>query len=359
MKKICFVQTDFNVGGIQKSLFNLLRNLDYEKYEVDLVLFERGGFFEGELPEKLNVICPGKPPKKFSFMSFDAVCRKYSPELPDKRYDLAIDFNSYQNTCAAIVKKLNAAKRAMWIHNDVGIKLKNEWKYRVLWHFFKGKFKIFDSFAAVSEGLIEPFCEKSGVAKEKVCVISNYVDAQEVLRMSAAEPEDFAPDPAFFNFAALGRLCHQKGFDILINAFAAARAERDDLRLYIIGEGEDRSELEELVGRLRLKDSVFLVGNRKNPFACMARCDAFVSSSRYEGQPLNIVEAKALGMPIIITKNLEKYNSCGVGGTDDLAGALKNAKRAEKRIPDPLTDYNRRILEAFDALAGFAQEYRG
>ena len=351
MKKICFVQTDFNVGGIQKSLFNLLRNLDYGKYEVDLVLFERGGFFDGALPEKLNVIYLEKPPKKFSFMSFDAVCRKYAPELPDKKYDLAIDFNSYQNTCAAVVGKLNARKRVLWIHNDVKIKLKNEWKYRVLWHFFKGKFRIYDRFVAVSEGLVEPFCEKSGAAKERVSVIPNYVDTREIAEMSAAEPEDFCPDPECFNLVALGRLCRQKGFDILIKAFAQALWEREDLRLYIIGEGEDRGDLEELVGRLRLKDRVFLVGNRKNPFSCMALCDAFVSSSRYEGQGLNIVEAKALGLPIIITKNLEKYNSCGVPGTDDLVGAMKAAKRKEKRIPDPLTDYNARILEAFDVLA--------
>ncbi|MBQ9545512.1 MAG: glycosyltransferase [Clostridia bacterium] len=351
MKKICIVQTDFNVGGIQRSLFNLLRNLDYSKYEIDLLLFERGGFFEGALPEKLNVIYLEKPSKKFSFMSFDSVLKKYSPALPDKRYDLAIDFNSYQNTCAAITKKLDASVRVMWIHNDVKIKLKNEWKYRVLWHFFKGKFKIYDRFAAVSEGLVEPFCEISGVDGKKVCVIPNYVDSEEIVRMSSDEPENFKVDPECFNLVALGRLCRQKGFDILIKAFAEAYAERKDLRLYIIGDGEDRGDLEELAGRLRLKDKVFLVGNRKNPFSCMARCDAFVSSSRYEGQGLNILEAKVLGLPLIITSNLEKYTSCGVRGTDDLAGALKAAVK-KNRSPDLLEEYDRRVLGAFDSLAG-------
>lgn len=351
MKKICIVQTDLNVGGIQKSLFNLLRNIDYTKFQIDLFLFEKGGFFEGSFPEALNVIYLEHPGKKYSFMKFDKVVKRLTFRIPEpeKEYDLAIDFNSYQNICAALVHQVKAKRKVMWVHNDVGIKLKGEWKYRVLWHFFKGKFKIFDRFVTVSDGLIAPFSKASGVSADKIETICNYIDVNEIVEKAKQSPEGFAPDPVCFHFVAVGRLCYQKGYDILLEHFAKAAERRPELRLHILGDGEDRSELEERVGRLRLTDKVEFLGNQPNPFGYMIRCDAFVSTSRYEGQPLNIMEAKALGLPIYITKNLEKYNSCGVLGVEDMTEALVNARR-EELCPDPLTDYNQRILDSLERL---------
>ncbi len=355
MKKICFVQTDLNVGGIQKSLFNLLRNIDYGKYQIDLFLFEKGGFFEGSFPKELNVIYLDHPGKKYSFMKFEKVVKKLSFALPepDKEYDLAVDFNSYQNICAALVNQVKAKRKVMWVHNDVGIKLKGEWKYRVLWHFFKGKFKIFDRFITVSDGLIEPFSQKAGVPKEKMETVCNYIDVEEILEKSKEDPQGFCPDPACFHFVAVGRLCYQKGYDILLEHFAKAVSRRPELRLHIVGDGEDRAELEERVGRLKLKDKVNFLGNQSNPFSYMARCDAFVSTSRYEGQGMNVMEAKVLGMPLYITKNLEKYNSCGVVGVEDLSEAMVTAVPVAQRVPDLLTEYNQKILDSIQRLTEF------
>lgn len=357
MKKIAFIQSDLNVGGIQKSLVNLLRNLDYTEYEADLYLFERGGFFGDSFPEKLNVIYLDTPSKRWSFRKFDTVVKKYPFRLPDpgKRYDLAVDFNSYQNVCAALAARLNAAKRVMWIHNDVKIKLSGEWKYRVLWHFFKGKFKIYDSFAAVSDGLIEPFCEMSGVDPAKVGTVNNFIDAREILRRAKEETEDFETDGNCFNLAAVGRLCYQKGYDIMLEAFCRASKERPGLRLYIIGDGEDREKLAALSGKLGIADKVRFCGNRSNPYACLARCDAFVSTSRYEGQPLNVMEAKVLGMPLIIAENLKKYVPADVECVSDVAGAMIKAEKTKPWTPDLLEDYDREIARRIGELAEYGR----
>jgi glycosyltransferase involved in cell wall biosynthesis len=166
----------------------------------------------------------------------------------------------------------------------------------------------------------------------------------------AEEPEGLELDEDCLNLVALGRLCHQKGYDIMLNVFAEARKRRPDLRLYLIGDGPERAALEKLAQDLDVAEAVRFLGSRPNPFCYMARMDGFVSTSRYEGQPLNLMEAMAVGLPLYCTKNLEKYTE-GLRGYEDLASALAAAGKREKR-PDDLAAYNRRILEGLAALAG-------
>ena len=152
------------------------------------------------------------------------------------------------------------------------------------------------------------------------------------------------------NFAALGKLCHQKGYDLMIPLFAACCREREDLRLFIIGDGPDRAALEQLAGQEAPGRIVFL-GARPNPYAVLDRMDAFLSTSRYEGQPLNIEEARVVGLPIYCSKNLEAYSE-GLHGLEeeDLKAAILTARKGQKH-PDDLAEYNRRILESIYGLA--------
>src|SRR5690606_7014711 len=90
-------------------------------------------------------------------------------------------------------------------------------------------------------------------------------------------------------------------FLTLIRAFARVRATRNDARLVILGEGEQREEIERLVAELGLKPHVSLPGFVKNPYAYMARAAVFVLSSRWEGFPNVLVEAMAVGVPVVAT----------------------------------------------------------
>lgn len=98
---------------------------------------------------------------------------------------------------------------------------------------------------------------------------------------------------------AVGRLEHQKGFDLLLQAFARVCARHPQWRLVILGEGSLRSELERLRDRLGLRDRVELPGRVKEPQEVLRRSSLFVLPSRYEGSPMALLEAMACGLAVI------------------------------------------------------------
>ncbi|MDN6233351.1 MAG: glycosyltransferase [Staphylococcus simulans] len=102
-----------------------------------------------------------------------------------------------------------------------------------------------------------------------------------------------------FKVMAMGRLSPEKGFDILIEGFKDAVKENPTAKLYILGEGPLRSNLEQLIRKLQLEDNVFLVGQKRNPFNIMKQCDVFALTSHYEGQSMVLLEALTVGVNVL------------------------------------------------------------
>lgn len=103
------------------------------------------------------------------------------------------------------------------------------------------------------------------------------------------------------NFVNMGRLSPEKGQDNLIYSFAKFQEKHKNSKLYILGEGSLKEDLQTLINELDLNHSVYLMGQLDNPFMFMRKCDCFVLSSHYEGQPMVLLEAMTLGMQIIAT----------------------------------------------------------
>jgi N-acetylgalactosamine-N,N'-diacetylbacillosaminyl-diphospho-undecaprenol 4-alpha-N-acetylgalactosaminyltransferase len=129
------------------------------------------------------------------------------------------------------------------------------------------------------------------------------------LNLDYIAKELLAPKPFEFDYIlAIGRLNRQKGFDILIRSFAKSDL-KNRIKLVILGEGEERKNLEELIAELKLKNQVLLFGKVDNPFIYMKYAKFFILSSRYEGLPMVLLEALACGTPVITT-------DCETGPTD-------------------------------------------
>ena len=347
---IAIFQRDFRVGGIQKALLNTLDRLDYDRYAVDVYVFDSKPFYPLPVHEGLRYIVCRPWPFWTRFVDFDLLLRHGRiPELEPKPYDLAVDFNSYSSECAVGALRAAAKKRVMWIHNDMQIKYQSEKKYRILWHFFRKKFSRFDAFAAVSEGIIPGFRAMTGLNSAPVTAVPNAIDTDEIFR-KAEEATDFAVDPGQYNLCSMGRLVHQKGFDLLLADFARVCQARTDMHLYLIGDGPERGALEAQIAELHLEEHVTLLGSLANPFPALRQMDGFALTSRYEGQGMVVMEGKALGLDLYISKNLEEYNQ-GIHCTDDIVQALLVADKKIK-TRDSLEAYNNNITRQLNRIFG-------
>ncbi len=160
-----------------------------------------------------------------------------------------------------------------------------------------------DCYVAVSEEAKQDVISNFGIPAERILTIHNGVDHRLVRErarepLSVAERAMFSPDTV--TIITAGRLMEQKGHDILIKSFAIVR-QRIASRLIILGEGEKRKELAALAQTLGIADDVFFNGWTDNPFKLIASADIFVLSSRYEGFPNALLEAMALGTPVVST----------------------------------------------------------
>jgi glycosyltransferase involved in cell wall biosynthesis len=119
------------------------------------------------------------------------------------------------------------------------------------------------------------------------------------LRQLASEPIDF--DKKGVTLVSVGRLNVQKGFDIAIDACKLLADRGIDVYWYILGEGEQRSILDEKIKSLGLENRFILLGIRENPYPYVSAADIYVQPSRFEGKSIAIDEAKILGKPIVVT----------------------------------------------------------
>jgi glycosyltransferase involved in cell wall biosynthesis len=163
---------------------------------------------------------------------------------------------------------------------------------------------------AVSEGVADDLRDNYGVRADRLITIPNPVDV-DALRASAALPAQIPIDGPYV--LAAGRFVRSKNFDMLIRAFAKA----DDPRtLVIMGEGPERDALLQTAAAFGVADRVLMPGFVKNPYPLMRAADVFLLSSNSEGFPNALVEAMAVGAPVVAT-------NCASGPSEILAEASR------------------------------------
>jgi glycosyltransferase involved in cell wall biosynthesis len=151
-----------------------------------------------------------------------------------------------------------------------------------------------------SFGVADDLSEATNIPREMIHVVRNPVDI-EMIQKQAQEPinHPWLHDPNLFVFLNVARLTKQKGQDNMIRAFSLVQNPR--ARLLIIGTGQRKRILEDVINEYRLKDRVQLLGFANNPHAYMATADAFILTSEWEGLPQVLTEAMACGAPVILS----------------------------------------------------------
>jgi N-acetylgalactosamine-N,N'-diacetylbacillosaminyl-diphospho-undecaprenol 4-alpha-N-acetylgalactosaminyltransferase len=165
---------------------------------------------------------------------------------------------------------------------------------------------------APSQGIADDLAEAFGVSRTRLSVIANPIDAPRIRELAQAPVEP--PFPGRYA-VVVSRLTAHKNVELVIEALARAPS---DLSLAVLGQGPELARLEALTEALGLRERVRFLGFVANPYAMMQSADFYVSASNGEGFPNGLVEALALGLPVVAT-------NCPSGPSEILADAPREA----------------------------------
>ncbi len=285
-------------GGAERVMANLARGLAERDLTVDLVLVRAEGPFLALLPPEVRIIDLGA---SRTVASLPGLIRYLRSERPES---LLSALNN-ANVVAIWAKRLArvSTRVVVSVHNTYSkaVAGTQSLRGRLLHYGVRAFLPMADAIVAVSQGVADDVTYTTGIPTDKVRVIYNPVVTPELF-VKASEPLDhpwFAPgEPPVV--LGVGRLTAQKDFATLIRGFALLRKQRL-ARLIILGEGEERPKLEALVQELGIEDDVSLPGFVENPFNYMKQASVFALSSRWEGLPTVLIEAMALGTPVVST----------------------------------------------------------
>ena len=159
----------------------------------------------------------------------------------------------------------------------------------------------FNKIVAVSSVVKDSFIKFSGINTDKIDVIYNTNETDEILKKSKEKIEDISIDNKYLNIISVGKLTKIKGVDRLLKVHKRLKEEGLIHKLYILGVGEDKDKIEKYIKENNLTDTFHLLGYKDNPYKYVAKCDLYVCSSYREGFSTAVTESLIVGTPAIST----------------------------------------------------------
>lgn len=316
------------MGGLEKCLIDLCNHIDYEKYSVDLYLFNDGRDLLPQLNKNVNLL-PDSPYYSFvfnfpflkslkclfenkqysllfyrivrfiksrlhinNFSEFDWKMMKKTMLKIEDSYDSAIGFEE-ETSCYYVAECINAEFKSGWIHTDLKAIDTNR-------NLDRKAFSKLNHICTVSQNSLNSLKELYPEFKNKYKLFSmpalfNYDKIEEM----AKEEVNFDKD--YINIVSVGRLVELKGFHLCVKPLRRLIDENYKVRWYVAGEGPYREFIERLIFENNLEDSFILLGNQINPYKYIYNSDFCVQPSSYEGLSLVLAEELYLKKPVIAT----------------------------------------------------------
>lgn len=325
MKNLVIRSGSLRMGGLERVLIEMLQNLDMTKYKISLIIEDDSGkdnIFLDQVPKYIDIyfLKPESLIQKTHYhrerkknlyhkLMYNLLMSKEHSFVVNKtkeilkkieeKYGEVDVFLDYDWGARRYVEKLKAKKKIVWIHNSVPKLLKKESK---IIRFGKNLAK-YDTVVAICDDMKKELEEIYPYLNGKVKRVYNPFNFKRILDLS----EDFSnltekekvllKDDYIIAVSRLDTV--QKDYSTLIKGYKLALENGIKEKLYIVGDGPDRKEIENLIKESNLEDKVILIGKTTNPYLWMKNSKLFVHSSKYEGFGLVIVEASILGKAII------------------------------------------------------------
>jgi glycosyltransferase involved in cell wall biosynthesis len=298
--RLAFLMSTLGTGGVGKVAINLTRELVQRGIKVDMVLGKVASPYLSAVDSRVRVFKLRTSHAIFCLPGLIRYlrCARPTAVITDK---LRVNIATLRSRrLAGVHTRVYAA-----VHGVVSHKLESEdlklKKQRSKLTSIRRYYPLNDGFIAVSKGVAQDLIKVFKVPEDKIRVVYNPVVTPDIIFQSKA-----TADHPWFNMTGTpiilgaGRLEPQKDFLTLIGALARLR-QHVDCRLIILGEGQQRPQLESLAATLRIQEYVSFPGFLMNPYAFMAKADLFVLSSAWEGFGNVLVEALAIGLPVVST----------------------------------------------------------
>lgn len=297
--KIALFIPSLHGGGAERVVANLANGFVNRGYAVDLVLIKKEGPYLEQLSDEVRVV--GLNISRLRYC-LPALMRYIKTEKPDAM----ISSMGGPNLFSILARKFTGSHFPLVVRventESVSLRYRRGFWGKILNKIIVCLYRYANFIVAVSEGVKNDLLQNFVLKNDNVFTIYNPIVDDKLLSMVEREVGlTFWGENESSPFViAVGRLHLQKDYPTLIRAFKILR-ENQDVRLLILGEGEERENLERLILELDLQDDVKLAGFVKNPFAYMKKASLFVLSSVYEGFGNVLVEAMACGTPVVST----------------------------------------------------------
>ncbi|WP_289128338.1 glycosyltransferase [uncultured Clostridium sp.] len=317
-KKLLFVIDSLHSGGAEKSLVSLLSLIDYNNFDVDLLLFKQSGLYLPLIPKQVNILDTPSyfnnsnkefknrvakiknsiliriPNYKNKYHGAQITAKNILKALDRQstKYDVAIAYSQGFPTYY-VSDKVEATKKICWINTDykkAGYNPKFDRKY----------YEKYDYMVSVSKKNKEVLEKVYPEFKYKIRVIYDIISTQ-LVREMAENGEGFSDNFEGIRILTIGRHVYLKGYDMAIDAAKILKDNRVTFRWYSIGEGTLTDELKNKIKEYDLEDKFIFLGTFTNPYPFIKECDIYCQPSRFEGFGLAIAEARILNKPIVVT----------------------------------------------------------
>ena len=296
-------------GGAEKVLVDILKNIDYEIFDVSLLLEFKGNVYWSDIPKQVNVYCLNGE-NTLNMQRFHRALRILHCygifisiyyrfilwlKFRRKKYDTIVSFMEGAAVKLHYYMFSKSEKHISWVHIDLKRK---HWSLEYLskeeeYFIYKRMAKI----VFVSEDAKDAFLSMYDINRDKCVVQYNLIDDKKILELSLSK----LVEKKKFTICMVGRLNHQKRYDRAIEAVSILKSRGWDFEMWILGTGELYDTLKEKCKKYSVDDSVIFKGFVKPAYPYMRVADVYLNTSEAEGYPLVLCEAVCLGLPIVAT----------------------------------------------------------